>query len=233
MNLRYLVRDVSLEKGRVRIDMHDFYTNNHSNLYNYDGDANSKRQTPTYLENAYELLDQRGEWYLDKRDGYMYYIPRVGEDMRSMELKLPLGEIFMDVKGSSYSTPVTHVAFDNLIMEGATDLEVNRIGGFHPVQNNAYRTSVDGKKNGVMAQGAITFDAVRYIDVTNCDIRQMGTMGAALTFWRGCKNINVIGNEIYHCSGIALEVDAQSENVDRAVTVLRNAIPKHIVNILK
>jgi len=209
---RFLIKNVSLEKGRVRLDMHDYFAGNHSNLYAYQGDANEKRQTPSYIENAYELLDQRGEWYLDKRSGYMYYIPRVGENMKTMELKLPIGETLMNVKGSSYDTPVAHVTFDNLIMEGATDFDIERTGGFHALQNNAYRSDT---RNGTQAPGSIVFDAARYIDVKNCDIRHMGSMGAALEFRRGCKNVNVIGNEIYQVSGIALQVDSIVDNVDK------------------
>jgi len=209
---RFLVKKVSLEKGRVRLDMHDYFAGNHSNLYNYQGDANEKRQTPSYIENAYELLDQKGEWYLDKRSGYMYYIPRTGEDIKNMELKLPIGETLMQVKGSSYSTPVSHIAFDNLLMEGATDFDIERTGGYHGLQNSAYRSDT---RNGIQAPGSIRFDAARYIDVTNCDIRHIGTNGAALEFRRGCKNVNVIGNEIYQVSGIALQIESITHNVDR------------------
>ncbi len=209
---RYLVKSISLEKGRVRIDMHDYFAGNHSNLYAYQGDANEKRQTPSYIENAYELLDQKGEWYLDKRDGYMYYIPRTGENIKTLELKLPLGETLMEVKGSSYETPVSHVAFSNLILEGATDFDVERTGGFHNLQNNSYRSDT---RNGTSALGSIRFDAARYIDVTDCDIRHMGTAGAALMFRKGCKNVNIIGNEIYQVSGIGLMVDAQTTNLDK------------------
>lgn len=209
---RYLLKSVSLEKGRVRLDMNDYFVSNHSNLYVYQGDANEKRQTPSYIENAYELLDQKGEWYLDKRDGYMYYIPRTGENIKTLELKLPIGETLMEVKGSSYDAPVTHLAFSNLVMEGTTNFEVERVGGFHNLQNNTYRT---GSKEGTCAPGSIEFDAARYIDVIDCDIRHIGSIGAALMFWRGCKNVNIEGNEIYQVSGIGLMVDAQAENFDK------------------
>jgi hypothetical protein len=34
-----------------------------------------------WVENAYELLDEAGEWYLDNATGTMYYKPRAGENM--------------------------------------------------------------------------------------------------------------------------------------------------------
>ncbi len=35
----------------------------------------------TYAENAYELLDQPGEWYLDRTAHRVYYLPRKGENL--------------------------------------------------------------------------------------------------------------------------------------------------------
>lgn len=32
-----------------------------------------------YVENAFEALDQPGEWYLNRRTGRLYYKPRQGE----------------------------------------------------------------------------------------------------------------------------------------------------------
>ena len=33
---------------------------------------------PQVMENAYELLDTEGEWYLNRTDGYLYYKPLAG-----------------------------------------------------------------------------------------------------------------------------------------------------------
>ena len=41
---------------------------------------------PAYIENAFELLDQPGEWYLDPRARMVFYIPRPGEDMLKLEV---------------------------------------------------------------------------------------------------------------------------------------------------
>jgi hypothetical protein len=38
----------------------------------------------SWLENAYEFLDEPGEWYLDSSTKMLYYIPRSSEDMTSL-----------------------------------------------------------------------------------------------------------------------------------------------------
>ena len=52
------------------------------------GDLHAGRQ-PTYVENALELLDQPGEWYLDRAALRVYYLPRPGEDPRSADVEAP------------------------------------------------------------------------------------------------------------------------------------------------
>jgi hypothetical protein len=44
----------------------------------------------SYLENALEMLDQAGEWYLDARTGVLSYWPRPGEDLTRDEVTAPV-----------------------------------------------------------------------------------------------------------------------------------------------
>ena len=39
-----------------------------------------------YIENALELLDEQGEWYLDRPAKTVYYMPRPGEDMAKVQV---------------------------------------------------------------------------------------------------------------------------------------------------
>jgi hypothetical protein len=43
---------------------------------------------PAYVDNAYELLDQPGEWYLDPSANTVYYIPRVTENMKNADHRI-------------------------------------------------------------------------------------------------------------------------------------------------
>ena len=44
---------------------------------------------PTRIENAYELLSQPRQWYLDQLHGWIYYTPARGEDWRARTLRPP------------------------------------------------------------------------------------------------------------------------------------------------
>ncbi|MBW1811171.1 MAG: hypothetical protein JRJ87_23470, partial [Deltaproteobacteria bacterium] len=44
---------------------------------------------PTWIENAYEFLDEPGEWFHDRQSNRLYYIPLPGQDMQSAEVIAP------------------------------------------------------------------------------------------------------------------------------------------------
>lgn len=53
-----------------------------------------------YWENSYSFLDAQGEWYLDKTSDSLYYIPRAGENMSTVEVIVPTLETLFEVTGS-------------------------------------------------------------------------------------------------------------------------------------
>lgn len=207
-NIYHQVGKISeMDNGKIRVDMHPqyFYTG-YNRVNYYDGAKSARRQTPSYMENAYQFLDQQGEFYVDKHEGYLYYIPRAGEDMKKMEAKLPLGEEMIRAEGKDFNTPITHIAFDNLILEGATWLRTEQYGGADFVQNNELNDYAEEVPD-LTDRWCIYFEACRYIDITNCNVRHIGCPGGALMFYRGAKHINIIGNEISQVSGVGLCVD--------------------------
>jgi hypothetical protein len=54
---------------------------------------------PFHLENAYEFMDEPGEWYLDVEADLLYYLPMEGQDMQSTEGLVGSVETLLSVKG--------------------------------------------------------------------------------------------------------------------------------------
>lgn len=52
------------------------------------------------IRNAYELLDKPGEFYFDKTEKMLYYIPRQNEDLSTAEIVVPRVETLVDFVGS-------------------------------------------------------------------------------------------------------------------------------------
>ncbi len=60
-----------------------------------------KSSAPVVLENALELLDEPGEWYFDKTDGKLFYLPLPGEKIGDTPAVVPLLERLVESKGAN------------------------------------------------------------------------------------------------------------------------------------
>ncbi|MCX4835737.1 right-handed parallel beta-helix repeat-containing protein [Streptomyces sp. NBC_01016] len=66
-----------------------------------------------FLENSIDFLDQAGEWYADRKGGYLYYKPQ-GGDIAKAEVRRPVVKTVLDLAGSSQSKRLHDVSFDGL-----------------------------------------------------------------------------------------------------------------------
>lgn len=87
----------------------------------------------SYIENAYELLDQPGEWYLDRSARTVYYMPRKGEDLHRADVEAASAEKLVDGRGTA-EAPVHDVAFRGLQFSYATWLTPSQPEGFSEIQ---------------------------------------------------------------------------------------------------
>ncbi|NUR58515.1 MAG: hypothetical protein HOV87_07455 [Catenulispora sp.] len=66
----------------------------------FNGSGLPKLSSISYLENAYQLLDTPGEFYLDSAAGYVYYMPRTGENLSTADVELPTLPTLLNVSGT-------------------------------------------------------------------------------------------------------------------------------------
>ncbi len=52
------------------------------------------------VENVFEALDAPGEWYLDKKAGVLYYMPKDGEDMSNVDVVAPFAKELLRFEGN-------------------------------------------------------------------------------------------------------------------------------------
>jgi len=98
---------------------------------------------PTYAENAFELLDTPGEWYLDRSAHLVYYLPKPGEDLRRADVEVPVLEKLVDARGTA-DAPIHDVAFRGLRYSYATWLRPSSPEGFSEIQAGYTNTGPDG-----------------------------------------------------------------------------------------
>ena len=128
-----------------------------------------------HTENFKAALDAPGEWFL-ARDGWLYYKPLAGEDMRTVEVVAPVIDKLLvfegDVQNGKY--------VENVAVKGLTFLHVEYHmppGGFEASQAAA---PIDA---AVMADGA------HNVTIQDCEFGHIGRYG--VWFRKGCQNCTV------------------------------------------
>jgi len=100
--------------------------------------------SPFYLANALEFLDEPGEWFEDIAAGRVYYWPRAGEDLSKLTVIAPALETVFRVAGTT-DRPVAHVAVEGIGFAHAAWLRPAQAGHV-PLQAGFYLVDAYGLK---------------------------------------------------------------------------------------
>lgn len=150
-----------------------------------------------YLENAPEMLDQPGEWYLDRKTGVLSYWPREGEDMEHAEVVVPVLQKTMFNVAGTPEHPVRNLHFSGLQVQYA-DLVRPDWGYMAMFCCNVAVTG--GPKPGHRPiDAAVEFSYAHNCSFSGGGISHTGGMGLCLR--EGTSDMVVEGNEISDLSG--------------------------------
>lgn len=178
----------------------------------------------TWIENAYELLDTPGEWYLNKSDGYVYYMPRSGENMANAEVIIPVLEYLIHGNGSDYGyNKGVSKTIDNLVFDGLTFMYTTWLGpdaddGYAAVQGG-FGTDYLYDDDTYGLKQALRLDRSKNVTIRNCTFKELGC--GAVRLGCGTKNSLITSNEIYNCAGGGIYVEERQRSwTDKAKTYL-------------
>ncbi|WP_171056341.1 Ig-like domain-containing protein [Paenibacillus sinopodophylli] len=163
---------------------------------------------PVYYENAYELLDQPGEWYYDRSEGMLYYKPRAWEDMATAEVIAPKLERLMTIQGESVELPVRNVQFKQLSWMYSTWMRPSTDAGHSDAQNNHLRYS--GSPD-MLADAAIEIELANSISFVGNEFAKLGI--TAIRMQNGVQNSLMEGNHFYDLSGSAVNVGSPDSTI--------------------
>ncbi|MFG2372698.1 fibronectin type III domain-containing protein [Streptomyces sp. NPDC048504] len=172
----------------------------------------------TYIENAYELLDQPGEWYLDKAAHKVYYLPREGEHLAHADVEAA-AEKLVDGRGTA-AAPVHDIAFRGLQFSYATWLTPSQPEGFSEIQAGYTVTGARGWATQGLCQyveggtcpfaswtkmpGNVSFAYGQRIEFGDDVFAHLGAAG--LDLGTGTKDSTVNGSIFTDISGNGLEI---------------------------
>lgn len=187
---------------------------------------------PTAVENAYELLDRPGEWYLDPAEQQVYYLPRAGEDPATAEIVAPVAERLFTGTGTA-DRSLTGITVRGLTFADAGYRGPDGDAGFpEDSLNLTYAKLGPGERHldfwsvgikNVQLPAAVTVGHAEELNFDGNTFTRLG--GAGLTLDNGSRRNRVARNVFTDISGQGVQVG----NVDVAAdsgpdVVIDNAV---------
>ena len=197
-------------------------------FYNANLHEGQEIQNPTWLENAYELLDAPGEWYLDKSTGDLYYKPKPGQNLDTATIPLvqdlvnltgtitdPVHDISFSGITFSYSTWLAPSSDDGLV-EGQAGFRI--VGTGHPDFDETRLT-------WLKTPGAVNVGYSRNISFTGNTFTHLGAVGLNLN--TGSQDTTIRGNIVRDVAATGIQVggtDVIDHHPDDARAITKNTL---------
>ena len=169
----------------------------------------SQKKTFFFVQDSYDLLDAPGEWYHDREDGYLYYIPRNGENMDNAEVTIPLLETLIDMSGDGQEHPVQSISLKGLTFLYTVWNAPNKYGYFcsqqgqYPLQSPTFAGLVPGM---------INMKYVRAIHIENNVFKNAG--GCAIVTQPTSTENRISGNYFYEIASNAISLGVNDSYSD-------------------
>ncbi len=174
-----------------------------------------------FLNNAKSLLNEPGEWYLDKENAKIYYYPKKGERLNSSTVVVPVLESLLEITGT-IDYPVSHVYFKGISFQYSNWLRPSQQGHV-PIQAgmyllDAYKLKEPGTpdKAGLENQAwigrpraAVEVNFSNNIKFQACSFQHLASTG--LDLHKGNNNNLVQGNLFKDIGGSAINVGVFSD----------------------
>ncbi|MCQ2477181.1 MAG: right-handed parallel beta-helix repeat-containing protein [Clostridia bacterium] len=159
-----------------------------------------------FLENVFEALNEPGEWYFDKPEGILYYIPEENETAEELSLLGGSLETLISITG------VDGISFENIIFKG-----------------NGYTVNPwqDGSQAAYDAKSCLSYEKANNFSVKNCEFRNLSS--CAVFMGKAVKDACVdscifteIGAQAVYVRGDNVDVD--SPDVTKNIKITNNII---------
>ncbi len=192
---------------------------------------------PTWIENAYELLDEEGEWYLDRSTDDVYYKPRADENLATAEVIMPVLETLVRGTGT-LETPITNLTFSGITFSHGTWLQPNSEIGYREIQANLISPSANPLTphsfEDLKMPANVTFSGGKHIRFERNRFEQLGAVGLNLD--GGAQNNVIEGNLFRDISGNAIMLgDVTQEDYhpsDERRVVSGNRISNNFITLI-
>ncbi|RFP17846.1 peptide-binding protein [Duganella sp. BJB488] len=144
--------------------------------------------TDRYVENVFEELDAPGEWFDDRRDGWLYFKPLDGARPPARGFRAGMHEALVRIEG--HGAQVNHVRIRKL---GFQDTEPTFLKADEPLLRSDWK---------FYRAGAVTIENAADVRIEDGDFTGLG--GHAIVVSGRARQVRVSGNHIHAIGGTAV-----------------------------
>ncbi len=170
-------------------------------------------ETDYWFENVRQFVTEPGEWYLDKDEQALYYLPADGQTPENTEIMVPVLYQFVRFNGRpDESDVVQHICLDSLTFKHTDWTQpygwgwqfdphvpeeewhedpVIEVPGTRP---DPMREKANVPQSAANLPGTIAFRGAKNCSIENCRVEKAGFY--AVDIGEGCSGIRVVGNEL-------------------------------------
>ena len=141
------------------------------------------------VENVFEELDSPGEWFLDKKEGLLYFWPAENTTIKNATLEGVVLKQLVEIKGED-GNPVKNISISGITFEHArrTLLET-----YEPLLRSDWT---------IYRGGAVFIENAENISISDCEFTNLG--GNVIFVSSYTKDVKITGNHIYNCGASAV-----------------------------
>jgi len=147
-----------------------------------------KYNVPFYLENAFELLDEQGEWYFNSDTRELFYMPRDGEDMKTANVVIPKTQNLIEITGGIVGQEVHNLVFDGLSFAYAGWTRASEKGTFGWQAQDLIVSPAWGDYSQEMTPAHIQVNSAHDIRFERCRFEHLGAVGLYLAYFSHFTN---------------------------------------------
>jgi len=160
-----------------------------------------------YFDNVFEALKRPGQWYLDRPEGRLYYLPRSGQEPGSTEIIAPTCLQLLALCGEpSQGRFVEFLRFRGLTFrhtdwrhpnaDGASVLGSSDPAAAGPAFSQRHSRGGDAAASQAACDvpGVIALQGARHCAVEDCTIEHVGWYGVEIG--DGCRAVRIVGNTL-------------------------------------
>lgn len=181
-----------------------------TNIYTYESPYTLR------IINAFEELDEAGEFYLNKSTRKVYYYPRTGENLTTAKIIAPIVDILLKLQGSSTGS-VSNIQFEGIRFEygNLSRLETKEFG----------RSQADLYADYTAIEGQVFLQYTDNISFKKCRFEHLGSTGIYLP--DNNNNTLIEGNVFNDLTATAVLIGKDmtpSVSVNNNTTITNNVI---------